>query len=139
MTEAYLGPRGMRKDFFLKIKKIMNFPQYDMHLMEDREGRVAMFYKMKLDKKFKGDTPIVGDCILMTATIAEHRNYNGEPQSYLNRIVVKENKGGATKEDREKATTLVEANKWSYMSASSFNTQMGSRPMHDSNGEYIWS
>ena len=93
----YLGPRGTRKEFFLKLIKRLDFPTYRMHIMEDRKGRKAMFYNMKLAKNFKGPEPITeGDCLLMKATVANYREYKDIPQTYLNRIIVLENKGGAS-------------------------------------------
>ena len=88
--EDYLGPVGMKPELFLKLVKRKEFPEYIMHFMEDRNGRKAMFYN------YKGEEFTEGDCVLLKATIAEHRKdkYDGrKPLTYLNRVTVLENKG----------------------------------------------
>ena len=88
--EDYLGPVGMKPELFLKLVKGKEFPEYIMHFMEDRNGRKAMFYN------YKGEGFDEGECILLKATIAEHRldKYErGKPLTYLNRVTVLENKG----------------------------------------------
>ena len=88
--EDYLGPVGMKPELFLKLVKRKEFPEYIMHFMEDRNGRKAMFYN------YKGEGFVEGECILLKATIAEHRldKYErGKPLTYLNRVTVMENKG----------------------------------------------
>ena len=89
--EEYLGPVKTKKDdFFLKLVKRVRKSDYTMHFMEDRNGRKAMFYN------YKGPEFEEGDCVLLKATIAEHRldKYErGKPLTYLNRVTVLENKG----------------------------------------------
>ena len=60
-----------------------------MHFMEDRHGRKAMFYN------YKGVEIKKDDCVLLKATIAEHRwdRYNNKPLTYLNRVTVRQNRG----------------------------------------------
>ena len=89
--DEYLGPVKTRSDkLFLKLVKKISKPDYTMHFMEDRHGRKAMFYNYK-GVEIKRD-----DCVLLTATIAEHRRSkfdNGKPLTYLNRVTVVRNLG----------------------------------------------
>ena len=88
--DEYLGPVKTRSDkLFLKLVKKISKPDYTMHFMEDRHGRKAMFYNYK-GVEFKKD-----DCVLLKATIAEHRwdRYNNKPLTYLNRVTVRQNRG----------------------------------------------
>ena len=89
--EDYLGPVKTKKDdLFLKLVKKVSKPDYTMHFMEDRHGRKAMFYN------YKGVEIKKDDCVLLKATIAEHRRSkfdNGKPLTYLNRVTVVRNMG----------------------------------------------
>ena len=92
--EDYLGPVKTKSELFLKLVKRKEFPEYTMHFMVDRNGRKAMFYN------YKGEEFDEGECILLKATIAEHRldKYDGrKPLTYLNRVTVLENKGSTEK------------------------------------------
>ena len=93
--DKYLGPvKTKRDDLFLKLIKKISKPTYTMHFMEDRNGRKAMFYN------YKGVEIKKDDCVLLKATIAEHRRSkydNGKPLTYLNRVTVRKNMG--TKEN----------------------------------------
>ena len=86
----YLGEIKTKKDdLFLKLVKKISKPDYTMHFMEDRKGRRAMFYNY-IGVEIKKD-----DCVLLKATIAEHRydRYNKTPLTYLNRVTVRQNLG----------------------------------------------
>ena len=88
--DEYLGPVKTRSDkLFLKLVKKISKPDYTMHFMEDRHGRKAMFYN------YKGVEIKKDDCVLLKATIAEHRydRYNNKPLTYLNRVLVRKNMG----------------------------------------------
>ena len=89
--DEYLGPVKTRSDkLFLKLVKKVSRPEYTMHFMEDRHGRKAMFYN------YKGVEIKKDDCVLLKATIAEHRRQKfgaGEPLTYLNRVTVLRNMG----------------------------------------------
>ena len=88
--DEYLGPVKTRSDkLFLKLVKKISKPDYTMHFMEDRHGRKAMFYN------YKGVEIKKDDCVLLKATIAEHRwdRYNNKPFTYLNRVTVRQNRG----------------------------------------------
>ena len=89
--DEYLGPVKTKSDkLFLKLVKKVSKPDYTMHFMEDRNGRKAMFYN------YKGVEIKKDDCVLLKATIAEHRKQKfgaGEPLTYLNRVTVRQNMG----------------------------------------------
>ena len=89
--DEYLGPAKTKSDkLFLKLVKIVEKQEYTMHFMEDRHGRKAMFYN------YKGVEIRKDDCVLIKATIAEHRTNrydDGTPLTYLNRVTVRENRG----------------------------------------------
>tara|TARA_R110000772_G_scaffold118586_4_gene224226 strand:+ start:1692 stop:2111 length:420 start_codon:yes stop_codon:yes gene_type:complete len=89
--DEYLGPTKTKSDkLFLKLVKIVEKQEYTMHFMEDRHGRKAMFYN------YKGVEIRKDDCVLIKATIAEHRTNrydDGKPLTYLNRVTVRENRG----------------------------------------------
>jgi len=91
VIEEYLGPVKTKSDkLFLKLVKKVSKPDYTMHFMEDRHGRKAMFYN------YKGVEIKKDDCVLLKATIAEHRRQKfgaGEPLTYLNRVTVRQNMG----------------------------------------------
>ena len=89
--DEYLGPVKTKSDkLFLKLVKKVSKPDYTMHFMEDRHGRKAMFYNYK-GVEIKRD-----DCVLLKATIAEHRTNrydDDKPLTYLNRVTVRQNMG----------------------------------------------
>ena len=89
--DEYLGPVKTKSDkLFLKLVKKISKPDYTMHFMEDRHGRKAMF------NNYKGVEIKKDDCVLLKATIAEHRISKfdgGKPLTYLNRVLVKRNMG----------------------------------------------
>ena len=89
--DEYLGPVKTKSDkLFLKLVKKVSKPDYTMHFLEDRHGRKAMFYNYK-GVEIKRD-----ECVLLKATIAEHRRQKfgaGEPLTYLNRVTVRQNMG----------------------------------------------
>ena len=93
--DEYLGPTKTKSDkLFLKLVKIVEKSDYTMHFLEDRHGRKAMFYN------YKGVEIRKDDCVLLKATIAEHRTdrYDrGTPLTYLNRVTVRENRGSKEK------------------------------------------
>ena len=90
----FLGEVKTKPELFLKLVKKISKPEYSMHMMEDRNGRKAMFYN------YKGVEFQEGDCVKLKATIADHRinKYdNGAPLTYLNRVTILANRG--TKEN----------------------------------------
>ena len=94
MDEYLDKVKTRRDDLFLKLVKKISKPDYKMHFMEDRNGRKAMFYN------YKGVEIKEGECVLLKATIAEHRRNkydDNKPLTYLNRVIVRQNMG--TKEN----------------------------------------
>ena len=90
----FLGEVKTKPELFLKLVRKISKPEYTMHMMEDRNGRKAMFYN------YKGVEFKEGDCVKLKATIAEHRvnKYdNNAPLTYLNRVTILANRG--TKEN----------------------------------------
>ena len=90
--EDYLGPVGTKSELFLKLTKRIDKPRegYTMHFMEDRNGRKAMFYN------YVGEEFGEGECVLLKATIAEHRKSkfdDGKPLTYINRVTIIRNMG----------------------------------------------
>ena len=85
----YLGEVKTKPELFLKLVKRISKPDYTMHFMEDRNGRRAMFYN------YKGVEIKKDECVLLKATIAEHRydRYNKTPLTYINRVTVLRNVG----------------------------------------------
>ena len=65
--EKFLGEIKTKPELFLKLVRKISKPEYTMHMMEDRNGRKAMFYN------YKGVEFKEGDCVKLKATIAEHR------------------------------------------------------------------
>ena len=89
--DEYLGPTKTKSDkLFLKLVRKVSKPDYIMHFLEDRHGRKAMFYNYK-GVEIKRD-----ECVLLKATIAEHRRNKfdgGQALTYLNRVTVRQNMG----------------------------------------------
>ena len=92
--EEYLGAIKTKPELFLKLVKKISKPEYTMHFMEDRNGRKAMFYN------YKGVEIKEGECVLLKATIAEHRKSkfdDGKPLTYINRVTIIRNMGSVEK------------------------------------------
>ena len=90
---SYLDDVGVRKEFFLRLDQ--RFDQvghdgapYSVHKLVNRDGLKAMFYRYSGDVSFNEK-----DCILVKATVADHRTYKDEPETYLNRVKVLKNVG----------------------------------------------
>ena len=89
-AETFLAPVKTKKKFFLKLVRRIVKPEYTMNIMEDRTGRKAMFYN------YKGDFFEQNECVLLTATVAEHRvsKYANELSlTYLNYVTIIKNMG----------------------------------------------
>ena len=92
--EKFLGEVKTKPELFLKLVRKISKPDYTMHMMEDRNGRKAMFYN------YKGVEIKEGECVVLKCTIAEHRvnKYdNNAPLTYINRVTILRNMG--TKEN----------------------------------------
>ena len=90
---SYLDDVGVRKEFFLRLdqrfdKVGQDGAQYSVHKLVNRDGLKAMFYRYSGDVSFNEK-----DCILVKATVADHRVYKDEPETYLNRVKVLKNVG----------------------------------------------
>ena len=93
MSEFWLDEMNVRKEFFLKLEKKYDKGgddggSYSVHKLVDRQGRKAMFYRCSGDIEFKEK-----DCILVKATVSDHRQFNNEPETYLNRVKILKNVG----------------------------------------------
>ena len=90
---SYLDDVGVRKEFFLRLdqrfdKVGQDGAPYSVHKLVNRDGLKAMFYRYSGDVSFNEK-----DCILVKATVADHRVYKDEPETYLNRVVFLKNLG----------------------------------------------
>ena len=90
---SYLDDVGVRNDFFLRLdqrfdKVGQDGAPYSVHKLVNRDGLKAMFYRYSGDVSFNEK-----DCILVKATVADHRVYKDEPETYLNRVKVLKNVG----------------------------------------------
>ena len=90
---SYLDDVGVRKEFFLRLDQRFDKighdgAPYSVHKLVNRDGLKAMFYRYSGDVSFNEK-----DCILVKATVADHRVYKEEPETYLNRVKVLKNVG----------------------------------------------
>ena len=90
---SYLDDVGVRKECFLRLdqrfdKVGQDGAPYSVHKLVNRDGLKAMFYRYSGDVSFNEK-----DCILVKATVADHRVYKDEPETYLNRVKVLKNVG----------------------------------------------
>ena len=90
---SYLDDVGVRKEFFLRLNQRFDKigqdgAPYSVHKLVNRDGLKAMFYRYSGDVSFNEK-----DCILVKATVADHRVYKDEPETYLNRVKVLKNVG----------------------------------------------
>jgi|TARA_R100000353_G_scaffold118525_1_gene84468 hypothetical protein len=90
---SYLDDVGVRKEFFLRLDQRFDKighdgAPYSVHKLVNRDGLKAMFYRYSGDVSFNEK-----DCILVKATVADHRVYKDEPETYLNRVKVLKNVG----------------------------------------------
>ena len=90
---SYLDDVGVRKEFFLRLDQRFDKighdgAPYSVHKLVNRDGLKAMFYRYSGDVSFNEK-----DCILIKATVADHRIYKDEPETYLNRVKVLKNVG----------------------------------------------
>ena len=90
---SYLDDVGVRKEFFLRLDQRFDKighdgAPYSVHKLVNRDGLKAMFYRYSGDVSFNEK-----DCILIKATVADHRVYKDEPETYLNRVKILKNVG----------------------------------------------
>jgi len=98
--KLYLDNVGVRKEFFLRLEQRFDKvgqdgAPYSVHKMVDRHGRKAMFYRytVRMAQGLGDENFQEKDCIVVKATVSEHREYNNEPETYLNRVVLLQNAG----------------------------------------------
>ena len=96
----YLDSVGVRREFFLRLEQRFDKvgqdgAPYSVHKMVDRHGRKAMFYRytVRMAQGLGDENFQEKDCIVVKATVSEHREYNSEPETYLNRVVLLQNLG----------------------------------------------
>ena len=92
---SYLDNVGVRKEFFLRLEQKFDKvgqdgAPYSVHKLVNRDGVKAMFYRYSSTEDI---TVQEKDCILVKATVADHRVYKDEPETYLNRVKVLKNVG----------------------------------------------
>ena len=92
---SYLDNVGVRKEFFLRLEQKFDKvgqdgAPYSVHKLVNRNGVKAMFYRYSTKEDI---TVQEKDCILVKATVKEHRVYKEEPETYLNRVVLLKNVG----------------------------------------------
>ena len=92
---SYLDDVGVRKEFFLRLEQKFDKvgqdgAPYSVHKLVNRDGVKAMFYRYSSTEDI---TVQEKDCILVKATVADHRVYKDEPETYLNRVKVLKNVG----------------------------------------------
>ena len=92
---SYLDDVGVRKEFFLRLEQKFDKvgqdgAPYSVHKLVNRNGVKAMFYRYSSSEDI---TVQEKDCILVKATVKEHRVYKEEPETYLNRVVLLKNVG----------------------------------------------
>ena len=95
---GWIGTEKKRGSFFVKLTEYIE--NYGLHKVVDKTGNRGIFfsYKMKDHKVGAPHLSVInaGDCFLMTATPSRHQinNYDGGKETYFNRVIIEENKGG---------------------------------------------
>ena len=88
---GYIGDSGKRGNFFVKMTEKVEKDDYVIHKVVDKTGNRGIFFS------FSGTDKIAkGDCFLMKATPSRHQinKYDGGKETYFNRVIIEENKGG---------------------------------------------
>jgi len=86
---GWIGTEKKRGNFFVKL--IEYIEAYGIHKVVDKTGNRGIFFS------FSGTDKIAkGDCFLMKATPSRHQinKYDGGKETYFNRVIIEENKGG---------------------------------------------
>ena len=86
---GWIGTEKKRGNFFVKLTEYIE--NYGLHKVVDKTGNRGIFFS------FSGADKIAkGDCFLMKATPSRHQinNYDGGKETYFNRVIIEENKGG---------------------------------------------
>ena len=87
---GWIGTEKKRGSFFVKLTEYIE--NYSLHKVVDKTGNRGIFFSYtghehKIEK---------GDCFLMKATPSRHQinKYDGGKETYFNRVIIEENKGG---------------------------------------------
>ena len=86
---GWIGTEQHRGNFFVKLTEYIE--AYGIHKVVDKTGNRGIFFS------FSGTDKIAkGDCFLMKATPSRHQinKYDGGKETYFNRVIIEENKGG---------------------------------------------
>jgi hypothetical protein len=86
---GWIGTEKKRGSFFVKLTEYIE--NYSLHKVVDKTGNRGIFFS------FSGTDKIAkGDCFLMKATPSRHQinKYDGGKETYFNRVIIEENKGG---------------------------------------------
>ena len=86
---GWIGTEKKRGNFFVKLTEYIE--NYGLHKVVDKTGNRGIFFS------FSGTDKIAkGDCFLMKATPSRHQinKYDGGKETYFNRVIIEENKGG---------------------------------------------
>ena len=86
---GWIGTEKKRGNFFVKLTEYIE--NYSLHKVVDKTGNRGIFFS------FSGNDKIAkGDCFLMKATPSRHQinKYDGGKETYFNRVIIEENKGG---------------------------------------------
>jgi len=86
---GWIGTEKKRGNFFVKLTEYIE--NYGIHKVVDKTGNRGIFFS------FSGTDKIAkGDCFLMKATPSRHQinKYDGGKETYFNRVIIEENKGG---------------------------------------------
>ena len=86
---GWIGTEQHRGNFFVKL--IEYIEAYGIHKVVDKTGNRGIFFSFSGTDKIAKD-----DCFLMKATPSRHQinNYDGGKETYFNRVIIEENKGG---------------------------------------------
>ena len=92
---GWIGNTGKRGNFFVKMTEKVEKDDYVIHKVVDKTGNRGWFYNYKMKDPTRMN-PKIGDCFLMTATPSrqEINKYDGGKETYFNRVIIEENKGG---------------------------------------------
>jgi hypothetical protein len=87
---GWIGTEKKRGSFFVKLTEYIE--NYSLHKVVDKTGNRGIFFSYtghehRIEK---------GDCFLMKATPSRHQinKYDGGKETYFNRVIIEENKGG---------------------------------------------
>ena len=77
------------------LEKILYISGADNFSVKEYNGTSVLDKFISADFDVKGVDFDIEDCILIKATIVEHREFKSDPYTYLNRVTVLDNKGSA--------------------------------------------